>query len=135
MVGVGNADEIQESGDEHKLCAVVGGSMGNCALAQVLRQADDVQAASSQVSNKAENVENVSTVRFVNVALHQQAKNEHDEDGSEQQEAANPALLDQVTCARDEPSDGRSNDGEHIQGRNDAFASSGICHQMSTISF
>ncbi len=42
VVGVGDRNEVQQSGDDHEFCSVVGGGEGDGALAPVLRERDDV---------------------------------------------------------------------------------------------
>src|SRR6185369_8212729 len=116
VVGVGGADEIQQSGDNQKLGAVVGSGVGNCAMSPALHPGHDVEAACTHVAHESENVQDIAAVGLVDTALHEQAKDEHDGDRGHDQQTTNPALLDEMPRARDEPRDSRRND-RHAGGR------------------
>src|SRR5215472_4981682 len=70
VIRIGNRDEVQESGNDHELGAVVGGGKSDGALAPVLGQRNEIEGTRAHVSHKAQNVENVTAIRLVDAALH-----------------------------------------------------------------
>src|SRR5580700_11516818 len=83
VVGVGHRNEVQQSSDDHELGSVVGDGESDCALASVHGEGDDIHPAGTQVADESEHVEDVAAIRFVDVALHQQAEHEQGSDGNE----------------------------------------------------
>src|SRR5580704_13606476 len=84
VVGVGHCNEVQQSGNNHELGSVISDSEGDCTLPPVHGEGDDIHSAGAQVADESENVEDVSTIGFVDVALHQQAEHEKSSDGNEE---------------------------------------------------
>src|ERR1043165_9213494 len=93
VVGIGYADEIQQSCDDQKLGAIIGGGVGNCAVSPVLYARHDVKSARTHVTDKSQNVQDVASVGQVDSPLHHQSQHKHDADRRHEQRAANPALL------------------------------------------
>ncbi len=94
VVSIGNADKIQQPGDDQKLGPVIGSGVSNRAMSPILYAGDNIKRAASNIPDESENVQNVASIRMVDASLHQQAENEHGADGGHEQRAANPALLD-----------------------------------------
>src|ERR1039458_7236211 len=106
MVGVSHADQVQQSGHDDVLGAIVGGGMRDGGLSPIHGPAHNIEAPCADVAHETKNVEDVATVGRVHMPFHQQAENKHSADGGHEQQAAHPALLDQVPGARNEPAYG-----------------------------
>ena len=70
----------------------------------------------ADVAHESQNVEQVAGVEAVDLALHAEPGEEHDEDGEHQQQAANPAALNEMAEAGKQPS-GKRGDDRHGAGR------------------
>src|SRR5690348_10432877 len=114
VVRLDHADDIQQAGDNQVLGAVVGGGVGDIALAEIHALADDVKAAGADVAYKSQHIEHVAGIEGVELALHEQAQDKHGDDGAQQQQASSPALLEQVSGPRDQPGE---DGGEQSAGR------------------
>src|SRR5271163_3577418 len=104
--------------------------MRDGALAQIQGPSHDIQAARAYVAHKSEDVENVAAVRPIDASLHRQPEQKHDRNRTHDQQPSNPALLNQVPGARDEPANRRCDHGHggHRLSWCGFFSGRGICH-------
>src|SRR5689334_14005291 len=70
VVGVGDADEVQQSCDDQELGAIVRGGVGNRAMAPALHPGHDVEPACAHIADETQNVQNVAAVGMVHASLH-----------------------------------------------------------------
>src|SRR5882724_608206 len=106
MVGIGNTDEIQKSRDDQEFGSVIRRRVRDCAVPPVLHAGHNVKTTRAYIAHEAQNIQNIAAIRMVHAALHEKAENKHGGDRGHEQQASNPALLDQMASAGDQPSDG-----------------------------
>src|SRR5271165_3124656 len=98
-MGVYGSDDIEQTGDDDEAGAVVGGSDLDGVRAEAELAADQIKKAAAQVAGDAEHVEDVLGAGE-ELALHGESEEEHAPDGSEEQAAANPFALNEVSGTR-----------------------------------
>ncbi len=75
---------------------------------------DEVESPCAQIADKSQHVEQVTGVKRVHLALHAEAGEEHHEHRRHQQQPANPAALNEVSEAGQEPSRDRGDNRHRI---------------------
>src|ERR1700723_273924 len=108
VISVRYRNKIQQPRHDHELRSVIGGGKGNRALAAIHRQRHNIHSAGAQITDESKNVENVAAVRLVNVPLHHESQDKETSNGDEQEQAANPAFLNHVSSAGNQPAYRRS---------------------------
>jgi hypothetical protein len=104
--GIHSGDDVKKSGNGNELGPIVSRGKRNLVHAQIHDAAENVQAACAKVTDKGQNLQQIAGILLVNFALHRQAQPEHGDHGNHEQGAANPALLDEVSRAGNEPRQG-----------------------------
>jgi len=132
VIGIGGTDQVQQTGYDQELGAVVCSGVGDGAMSPVQGASDDIEPTRSQIADKAEDVKDIAAVKQIDVALRCQADQEHGDNGGHEQQAANPAPLDEVAGAGDQPSQS-GRDHRHFRdldfgGFNRGLCSDGIGH-------
>src|SRR5579859_214825 len=131
VIRVCDGNEVQQAGDDNEFRSIIRGGEGDFALSPIHGQRQNVKTARTHVAYKTKNVEDIPAVGFINAALHRQSKHEQGGDRNKQQQAADPALLDHVSSARDKPA---HCGGEHshcadwLRWYDSVFLSRGIWH-------
>ena len=75
---------MQQSGDDHEFCSVVGCGKGNGTAAPILHQGHKVHPSRTQITDETQNIENVAAIGFVDAAVHCQAEQEQSSDREQQ---------------------------------------------------
>src|SRR5579862_2736368 len=74
VIRVGDGDKVQQAGNDHEFCAVVGGRESDCALSPIVGQRQNVESARAHVADEAEDIKDVAAIRFIDAALHGEAQ-------------------------------------------------------------
>ena len=112
VVGVDGGNEVEQTGNDHELGAVVGGDQLDGALAEREDAGDDVEEASAKVAGEAQHFEGVAGVGHVDLGLHGEAQGKHDGDRDKQEEGADPVTGEKVTGAGHQPAEEERGVGE-----------------------
>src|SRR5690242_17286557 len=93
VVGVQNAEDVQQAGNQQKLGSKIGN--GRSAFYHVIADefGNDEKKAGAQVAQKAEGFDDVRGVQVEQAAVHGDSKNEHEGNRQEQHRSAAPAAL------------------------------------------
>src|SRR5581483_12180407 len=70
VIRVGDADEVQQAGNNDEVGAIVRGSMRDHSIAEIERATHNVHSSRAHITDETQNVQYVPAVRIVNVALH-----------------------------------------------------------------
>jgi hypothetical protein len=101
-MGVYGSDDIEQAGDDDETGSVVGSGDLNGVSAEAELATDQVKESAAEVAGEAEHVKNVLGAGE-ELALHGEAEDEHAADGDQEQAAAEPFALNEVTRTGNEP--------------------------------
>jgi len=105
IVRVYSGDEVEQTRDDYKFGAVVGGDQLYGTLPQRKEPGDNVEQTSTEVTREAKHIQRVARIGYVNFGLHGEAEREHCGDRDKQQESTNPMTGEQVPGAGNEPAE------------------------------
>src|SRR6266542_1968442 len=103
VVRVDGGDHVEQPGANEELGAVVGGGAEDGSRTPLDGARQKVEQSVADVADEAQHFEQLARVGGVDLSRHAESAEEHDGDAEKDQRAANPAPLNEVPEAGDEP--------------------------------
>src|SRR6266550_4396895 len=89
--------------DDHKRFSIVRGGVCGGSLTPAHDAGQEVERSGAKVANKAEHLQDISAIRPVDPSVHSQTDHKHCDHRYHQQDSAYVAFLNNVSCARNQP--------------------------------
>jgi len=103
VVRIDGGDEVEQSGNDDELGAVVGGHQLYSGLSEGKDARHEIREAGADVREEPEHVEGVAGIGQVDLGLHGNAESKHQTNGGEQQDGTDPVPGEQVSGSGNQP--------------------------------
>src|SRR5258708_37110045 len=107
MLCVHYAHDVEKTGNHNVFRSITGGGKGNGGAAPIEHTAKDIEPAGPNVAHEPENIKQGARLRLIDLAFNGHAQGKHGPDAKHEHKTANPALLNEVSRAGNDPAQRR----------------------------